>query len=185
MALVATLVDPTSLGDLDRGSLVVALRPLWEDSSWLAGRLEGRSFATWGDVVEAAEAEMAAADDTQRSVLVTAHPRLGGDRLRLAERSAMSWAEQGGPVAPELSVSERLEILNDTYEARFGFPFVEFVAGRSLDQMIPIMEARLGNDASTELATACSAMVAIARDRLARLSAPSGPSAPSAPEMDN
>jgi 2-oxo-4-hydroxy-4-carboxy--5-ureidoimidazoline (OHCU) decarboxylase len=62
----------------------------------------------------------------------------------------------------------RLDGLNDAYESRFGFPFVEWVAGRPKAAIVAVLEARLQRDRDTELAAGCEALLAIARDRLAR-----------------
>ncbi len=81
-------------------------------------------------------------------------------------RSPLSWAEQGGDRSTDLATARRLHDLNQRYEARFGFPFVEWVAGRPLSAIAEVMEHRLGNDRSTELEKGSAALVSIARDRL-------------------
>lgn len=55
------------------------------------------------------------------------------------------------------------------YEARFGFPFVEWVAGRPLEEIADVMEQRMVNERSEELDKGSAALVAIARDRLSRI----------------
>lgn len=166
------LVDPATLGGLDRRELADALRPLWEDAGPLVDRLVGRPAVSWAASIAAAEAEIAAMPDAERAALLNAHPRIGAPPADLARRSAISLREQGGAAA-DPAILDRLDALNDRYEARFGFPFVEWVNGRSRAEMIPVLEARLERDAPAELAAGCAALVAIARDRLRRL-APDG-----------
>lgn len=71
-------------------------------------------------------------------------------------------------------MADRLEELNEAYESRFGFPLVEWVAGRSKAEIVPVLETRLARDRGSELRAGTEAIVAIARDRLARMR--SGPS---------
>jgi 2-oxo-4-hydroxy-4-carboxy-5-ureidoimidazoline decarboxylase len=160
------LAPAPSLGDLGPDALAAAMRPLWEDAGPLVGVMVGRRFASWDDHLDAAAEAIAAMDDPTRSALLGAHPRIGTDGATLARRSALSFREQGGDVAPSDAVARRLASLNDRYEARFGFPFVEWVAGRPPEAMIAVLERRLLRDRRRELDAGCEALVAIARDRL-------------------
>ena len=101
--------------------------------------------------------------------LIDAHPRLGAAPGSV---SAMSYVEQGydrGAGTP-VDVAAELERLNDAYEARHGFRYCVFVAGRSREQLLPGMAAALDADRSTELHRALDAVVDIAIDRHAKLS---------------
>jgi 2-oxo-4-hydroxy-4-carboxy--5-ureidoimidazoline (OHCU) decarboxylase len=102
--------------------------------------------------------------------LIDAHPRLGAPPGTV---SAMSYVEQGydrGTAAP-LDVGAELERLNDAYEARHGFRYCVFVAGRTREELLPGMAAALDADRTTELHRALDAVVDIAIDRHAKLSA--------------
>jgi len=79
------------------------------------------------------------------------HPRIG-------ERSP----EQHGddPV-----VLVELATLNQVYEEKFGFRFVVFVAGRSREEILPVLRERLANTREQELDIALDELVAIAEDR--------------------
>jgi 2-oxo-4-hydroxy-4-carboxy--5-ureidoimidazoline (OHCU) decarboxylase len=82
--------------------------------------------------------------------------------LRTHPRIGEASGEQRGDVPEELAA------LNDAYEAKFGFPFVVFVAGRTRAELVPILRARLGNTREEELTTGLRELVAIARDRWTR-----------------
>jgi 2-oxo-4-hydroxy-4-carboxy--5-ureidoimidazoline (OHCU) decarboxylase len=107
--------------------------------------------------------------------LINAHPRLGAPPGTM---SAMSYREQGydraaGPAASAsagLDVASELERLNDAYEARQGFRYCVFVAGRSREELLPGMAAALDADRTSELHRALDAVVDIAIDRHAKLS---------------
>jgi 2-oxo-4-hydroxy-4-carboxy-5-ureidoimidazoline decarboxylase len=64
-----------------------------------------------------------------------------------------------------------LERLNDEYERRFGFRFCVFVAGRPRSALVPVLEAALDADRSTEIRRAIGDVIAIARDRYRSLAA--------------
>lgn len=162
------LVRPESLAQLDDVELLQALRPLWEEAGPLVGRLAGRPFASWTEVMDAAEQEVAAMSETERGELLQAHPRLGEVPSTLRSRSETSWREQGGARSADETTSRLWGELNDRYERTFGFPFVEWVAGRPLEMIVPVIRARLRRDRATELAAGCAALIAIARDRLRR-----------------
>ena len=95
---------------------------------------------------------MAAAlpEDAQIAALKT-HPRIGA-----------ASPEQRGDVPGELAE------LNRAYEAKFGFPFVVFVAGRSRAELVPVLRGRLTRTREEELETGLRELVAIARDRWTR-----------------
>ena len=101
--------------------------------------------------------------------LIDAHPRLGAPPGTV---SAMSYREQGYDRAsgPNLDIAAELERLNDAYEARHGFRYCVFVAGRSRQELLPGMAAALDADRTSELHRALDAVVDIAIDRRAKLS---------------
>ncbi|HEY3809846.1 MAG TPA: 2-oxo-4-hydroxy-4-carboxy-5-ureidoimidazoline decarboxylase [Acidimicrobiales bacterium] len=156
------------LAALEPAALAAALRPLWEDAGPLVGLLAGRSFTGWSELIDVAEAQIAAMGPEQQTALLRAHPRLGAPPTALRARSATSYVEQGAGAFPDDGTGRQLEALNDQYEARFGFPCVEWVAGRPLAALVPVIAARMERSRPTELAAGCAALVAIARDRLHR-----------------
>ncbi len=108
--------------------------------------------------------------------LVDAHPRLGAPPGTL---SASSYLEQGYDRATgtprSRDVAAELERLNAAYEARFGFRYCVFVAGRSRAALLPGMIAALEADRAAELDRALDAVIDIAIDRHAKLSAEANP----------
>jgi 2-oxo-4-hydroxy-4-carboxy-5-ureidoimidazoline decarboxylase len=104
-------------------------------------------------------------DAHTQTELLAAHPRIGADPATLSPASRREQAA----AATTADTLMQLEALNRAYEDRFGFPFVEFVAGRSRQAMVGVLEARLAGSAEAERHAGCLALVAIAHDRLARL----------------
>ena len=102
--------------------------------------------------------------------LIDAHPRLGAPP---GEVSAMSYREQGYDrgAGTAVDIATELERLNDAYEARHGFRYCVFVAGRSRAELLPGLAAALNADRASEIHRALDAVVDIAIDRRAKLSA--------------
>lgn len=110
--------------------------------------------------------------------LIDAHPRLGAPPGTV---SALSYVEQGYDRAAgttgdraTIDVAAELERLNAAYEARFGFRYCVFVAGRPRAALLPGFAAALRPDVDreAELHRALDAVVDIAIDRQRTLARP-------------
>ena len=130
----------------------------------LARLFEGRSrfverLATLANPLEQARRVARELSDAEKREVLNAHPAIGARTL--PARSAL---EQGaGDDDP--AVLAELERLNRDYEARFGFRFVVFVAGRSKAEIVPVLRRRLERSREEELETALDELVSIAQDR--------------------
>jgi 2-oxo-4-hydroxy-4-carboxy-5-ureidoimidazoline decarboxylase len=86
--------------------------------------------------------------------------------------SAHSFREQGYDRETTEAIAE-LDRLNAEYEARFGFRFCVFVAGRPRSSLVPVLRGALAADRDAEIRRALHDVVAIARDRFERSAASS------------
>ena len=158
---------------------------LFEGAPRFLKRLETAGpFADDGARFAAARTIAHSMPEEEQVELVDAHPRLGAPPATV---SAMSFREQGydrdpatpatpaPPVAQQASLASELERLNDAYEARFGFRYCVFVAGRPREALLPGMAAALRQDRDAELHRALDAVIDIAMDRHAKLAAESNP----------
>ena len=159
------------------GAFAAAVAPLFEGARGFLGRLAvARPFGTVNGMVSAARSIAHAMPEAERIELIDAHPRLGAPPATV---SASSFVEQGyaadaaataAETAAERSrVAAELERLNDAYEARFGFRYCVFVAGRSRVELLPDMAAALHADRDAEIHRALDAVIDIARARYATL----------------
>jgi 2-oxo-4-hydroxy-4-carboxy--5-ureidoimidazoline (OHCU) decarboxylase len=114
-------------------------------------------------VIALAREEIARLSERERIALLDAHPRIGAAPATLSTRSR---AEQGAEGDP--ATLGELAQLNDEYERRFGFRFVVFVHGRTKEQIVPLLRARVGRPRAEELATGIEEFLAIAKDRLGK-----------------
>jgi 2-oxo-4-hydroxy-4-carboxy--5-ureidoimidazoline (OHCU) decarboxylase len=155
-----------------------ALGPLFEDAPRFLARLAAeRPFNAWGRVFAAAEWIAISSPEPEQIELLDAHPRIGAAPGTV---SALSFLEQGyDRDAAEAAardarteaerVAAELARLNDAYEARFGFRYVVFVAGRPRAAIVPLMERALGADRAAERDRGLRDVVHIARARATRI----------------
>ncbi len=145
---------------------------LFEGAAGFLARLEAAGpFEDDGALFDAARRIAHELPEAEQLELIDAHPRLGAPPGSV---SAMSYTEQGydrGTGTP-VDVAAELERLNDAYEARFGFRYCVFVAGRPREALLPGMADALEADRGAEIHRALDAVVDIAIDRHAKLSAP-------------
>ncbi len=166
MASTAALPSMEQLDQLDQAGFRAAVGPLFEDApSYLALLAAQRPFDSWDTLFERAEATALAAAEPVQLELLAAHPRIGAPPGAV---SSLSWREQGYDREQQEAIST-LGPLNDAYEARFGFRYVIFVAGRSRSAIVPLLERALGRDREAEKARGLRDVVAIARARAATL----------------
>jgi 2-oxo-4-hydroxy-4-carboxy-5-ureidoimidazoline decarboxylase len=148
-----------------------AVAPLFEGAPRFLARLTGaRPFDSAEALFERAREIAHSMPEDEQVELIDAHPRLGAPPESV---SPLSFREQGYE-RESLDLGGELERLNDAYEARFGFRYCVFVAGRSRAALIQEFEAALRRSRDDELHRALDAVVDIAIDRHAKLSREAG-----------
>jgi 2-oxo-4-hydroxy-4-carboxy-5-ureidoimidazoline decarboxylase len=190
-AEVATSAVPAlpalaELNEMPATDFAARLGPLFEHAPRFLARLAAeRPFSDWDDLFDRAAVVALAMPEPDQVELLDSHVRLGADAAATRARSRLSYQEQGYEASPgaapdsngsaaEARTAAELERLNAAYEARFGFRYVVFVAGRSRAELLPGMAAALRADRGAELGRGLRDVVAIARDRRARLAAVGG-----------
>ena len=145
---------------------------VYEHSPWIAGAAYDAGLAAEADAAEGLAKALAAAAakgaDAQKRALIAAHPDLAG-RLALAKGlTAESTEEQASAGLDRLTPDElaKFTSLNDAYKARFGFPFIMAVKGKSKADILGAFERRLSNDVDAETRTALAEIDRIAALRI-------------------
>ena len=154
------------LNALDVDGFAAELAPLFEGAPRFLARLAAeRPFDTERDLWDAARAIARSMPEDEQIELLDAHPRIGADPAAV---SAHSRAEQGAGEErdDQAWVADELAALNEAYEARFGFRFVVFVAGRPRADILPLLERAVASDRDEELRRAIDDVVLIAADRM-------------------
>jgi OHCU decarboxylase len=159
--------------EIGRAAFLERYGGVYEHSPWIAAAAwdKGAVADDAGRLAEAMAAEVEAADHAAQLALLRAHPDLAG-RLGIGEAlTAASSAEQAGAGLDRCTPEEFSELtaLNESYKARFGFPFILAVKGRAREEILAIFRRRVQNDPATEFREALDQVHRIARLRLIAL----------------
>jgi OHCU decarboxylase len=153
----------------DRAAFLARLGHVAEGSPWVAERAWARGpFPDAAATADAFAAVVRESAPEEQLALIRAHPDLAGRAALAGDLTADSAREQASAGLDRLTPDDlaRFTRLNDAYRARFGFPFVIRVAGRSVDAILAAYEERLANDADAERATAVEQIAEIMRLRI-------------------
>jgi 2-oxo-4-hydroxy-4-carboxy-5-ureidoimidazoline decarboxylase len=148
---------------LDRFNLAAAdsLRPrllaLTASPEWADPLLAGRPFGDAEQLLVGSDELVHRLGEPQVDAALAGHPRIG-ERTG-SQRSAR---EQSGMAEAEASVRAAMARGNAAYEERFGRIYLVAAAGRTAEELLGLLDARLDNDPETELD--------VVRDELARIS---------------
>jgi len=162
------------LDALDDAACRAALAPLFEGAPRFLARLcADRPFGHADRLFARARAIARAMPEPEQRELIDAHPRLGAPPESV---SPLSFIEQGfdregaeaAAEAERARVDGELRRLNAAYEARFGFRYCVYVAGRPRAALLPELEAALRAGRDAEIARALDAVVDIAADRFSK-----------------
>lgn len=100
------------------------------------------------------------------------HPKIGDlDSLKrkFASTDQLASVEQSGVNSASQNTIEALAEANKKYEDKFGYIFIVCATGKSADEMLGILQARLPNDPKEELEIAADEQNKITKLRLEKL----------------
>jgi 2-oxo-4-hydroxy-4-carboxy-5-ureidoimidazoline decarboxylase len=143
---------------LDRAEAERELLGVCRAPRWARQVAAGRPYRSVRALQDAAAAALTDAD---LDAALTGHPRIG-DRVT----AGPSRREQSAVATAEAGVRAALAEGNRAYEERFGHVYLVCAAGRSADDLLATLHARLGNEPATERAVALRELAAINRLRL-------------------
>jgi 2-oxo-4-hydroxy-4-carboxy-5-ureidoimidazoline decarboxylase len=160
------------LNALNREAFTAALGGIYEHSPWVAEAAYAlKPFESRAQLHARMQAVVDAASFAQQLALLRAHPELASKAAVRQELSEASNAEQAGAGLTQCSPDEfvKLTALNASYRARFGWPFIIAVKGRTRGSIITAMSARVQHDAAREFAECIAQVGKIAGLRLEAL----------------
>jgi 2-oxo-4-hydroxy-4-carboxy-5-ureidoimidazoline decarboxylase len=144
------------------------LRPSCASARWVAELVAGRPYRSLERLLAASDAAIAGLAWADVSEALAAHPRIGERAAGASREAAWSRGEQAGAAGAAGDTAAGLAAGNAEYEARFGHVFLICAAGRSGEEMLAELRARLGNRKADEQQVVRRELGAIARLRLAR-----------------
>ncbi len=139
---------------------------------WAAQMAARRPFQALDAVLDAADAVWARMDRADFLEAFSHHPKIGdvaGLRARFAATGPWAAGEQAGVQSAGDDILRRLAEGNTRYEAKFGHLFIVCATGKSAEEMLALLDARLPNRPTAELAIAAGEQAKITRIRLGKL----------------
>ena len=161
------------LNALSREAAAAELLKCCGSQNWARRTADERPFADLTQLLETADRIWWTLDRADWLEAFRHHPKIG--EKRAAERSvtaeARRWSEeeQSGTRAAAPQTMDALLEANRVYEQKFGYIFIVCATGKSAEDMLALCQARLGNDAETELRTAAEEQLKITEIRFKKL----------------
>ena len=137
--------------------------------SWVKEMLEQRPFSNSESLLETASLVWKKQPDSAFLQAFTHHPKIGDvSELEKKFASTANWAsgEQSGAAGASPKVLQDLKTGNDHYFEKFGFIFIVCATGKSAQEMLDLLDARIGNDADKEILIAAGEQDKITKIRL-------------------
>jgi hydroxyisourate hydrolase len=153
---------------LDEESAARTLQRCCGSSRWAQAMVRARPFPSAAAMMDLGDAVWVSLDAADWFEAFAAHPRIG-ETSSGSGTSALEVVEQSGVRLADADARRRLAEGNGQYEARFGYIFIVCATGKSVEQMLEILEARLKNDPHEELRIAAEEQRQITRLRLGKL----------------
>lgn len=162
------------LNDLSQAEATSQLLSCCTSTSWAHELAGARPFKNMDDLLASSDEAWNQAQTNEANLLEAfeGHPQIGNvDSLKEKYRHTQDSAahEQSGANDAGDNVLEALAQGNQDYLDKFGFIFIVFATGKSAQQMLDLLLARLPNDRATELVNAATEQNKITRLRLQKL----------------
>ena len=140
--------------------------------AWAQRMAASRPFASEEALFAAADAVWWALEVEDWLQAFRGHPRIGERKAEAGQTSReQGWSrgEQAGMDAAEDATRRAIAEGNRAYEERFGHIYLVSAAGKSADELLSILTARLENEPAEELRVAAGEQAKITRLRLRKL----------------
>ena len=162
----------TSFNQLPKDAATNELLSCCTSERWASMLVEKRPFSSLEDLITASDAVWSQMGEADYLQAFEGHPQIG-DVSTLKEKyrhTAGSAAhEQSGANEADDSTLHALAKSNQDYLDKFGFIFIVFATGKSAQQMLDLLNARLPNNREQELVNAAAEQNKITRLRLSKL----------------
>lgn len=142
-------------------------------TDWVDGMLAQRPYISSADLHEKAKVVYRDLQTDDYLEAFTHHPKIGGDLAKLREKFATtadwSGSEQASVNQASEEILKRLAAGNDAYYEKFGYIFIVCATGKTAQEMLELLEARLPNDPADEIKIAAGEQEKILEIRLNKL----------------
>jgi 2-oxo-4-hydroxy-4-carboxy-5-ureidoimidazoline decarboxylase len=162
----------SDLNALPPNARIDALRTCCGSSVWADTMNQLFPFATAEKLYAAAYSIWDSLTETDWREAFAHHPKIGDvDALREKFASTATWAagEQGTVRQASEATLQGLKAGNEAYERHFGYIFIVCATGKSADEMLTLLQARLPHSPAEEIHVAMAEQAKITRLRLEKL----------------
>src|SRR5262245_45502017 len=140
-------------------------------SRWVDRMLRRRPFGSHQQLLANAREVWWSLEPSDWREAFTHHPKIGDRealRSRFASTRGLAEAEQAGVASAADDTLDAFARGNQAYEDRFGYIFIVCATGKSANEMLALLQARMTNDAATEIQIAAEEQAKITSIRLSR-----------------
>lgn len=132
---------------------------------WAERMAGSRPFTTETDVFTVASRLWLSLSEADWLEAFSHHPKIG------ETKPTSGWAaeEQAGAKSASSAVLAELAQLNETYRQKFGYVFLVCATGKSAEEMLGLLKARIGNTPDEEIRIAAGEQGKITHLRLEKL----------------
>ena len=160
------------LNALPNDQALTELKSCCGSNRWATGVASGRPFATFAQLLDTAQQVWWQLEPADWLEAFRSHPKIGQKKAETsASARSQQWSrnEQSGMQQAPAETAAALALLNEAYEARFGYIFIVCATGKSSEEMLAILRERIENEPDDELKIAAAEQAKITEIRLKKL----------------
>ncbi|MBW8189796.1 2-oxo-4-hydroxy-4-carboxy-5-ureidoimidazoline decarboxylase [Neiella marina] len=159
----------SQFNNLSHAQALQSLQECCHCYQWAVAVANMRPFSSLKKLIEQAAELWQMADEAQILEAFSGHARIGDIELLRSKFAGKAGEEQGQVLAADEAVLQRLQQLNDEYFERNGFIFIVCASGKSAQQMLTLLQARIHNSRDAEIQNGAREQGEITKLRLRNL----------------
>jgi 2-oxo-4-hydroxy-4-carboxy-5-ureidoimidazoline decarboxylase len=138
---------------------------------WATRLVAGRPYPAVAALLRESDEAVLSLTVPQLTDALAGHPRIGERVPAPAGSRSRGWSreEQSGMATADEPTRQAIAELNAAYEERFGHIYLVCATGRTVAELLALLQARLGHDDEAEWRTVRSELQQINRIRLRKL----------------
>lgn len=159
----------TEFNQLPMADAIAALYGCCHCGFWAKHVAERRPFTNLEKLLTTANCFWAGVEEQQILEAFSGHARIGDVELLRSRYAGRATDEQGQVLQATETVIQELYRLNAEYEEKNGFIFIVCASGKSAEEMLRLLQARINNPRALELQNGAREQGEITRLRIAKL----------------
>jgi len=162
----------TFLNAQNQTQVATTLQQCCAAEKWVTLMIASRPFTDSDEVLSQATAIWESLGEVDFLQSFAAHPQIGDVKTLQAKyvnTQAIASSEQSQVATAPDDIIEQLALANQLYLKRFGFIFIICATGKSAEEMLTALLARIGNSRQQEIENAAAEQLKITILRLSRV----------------